>query len=104
MTDNNTTPEITHPDWCQRDRCVTTDDGSVIHGHLIGTFATDSTEMEATVERIDTPTDGKVKQGSERAYLHITRPGVLSVADLDRVGRLMGKAATFSGQRNGRWF
>lgn len=103
MSDDQT-PEISHPDWCQRDRCTTNPDGSVTHGHLFGTIAADDVEIDVTVERTDLADDnGKVKAGPARAYSRINRPGVLSAGDLDRVSRLMGKAATFSGQRMGRY-
>ncbi|MFI1194140.1 hypothetical protein ACH4T9_12895 [Micromonospora sp. NPDC020750] len=105
MADEKTTrAEITHPDWCQRDRCTTSPDGSVIHRHLFGTIATANIEADVTVERADEADGDRCKPGSERAYLRITRPGFFSAGDLDRVYRLMGRAATFSGQRNGRLY
>ncbi|MFG2046065.1 hypothetical protein ACGFIW_01375 [Micromonospora sp. NPDC048935] len=104
MSDNQNTPEIIHPDWCQRDRCVTHIDGSVTHGHLFGTIAADEVEIDVTVERTDAPDEkGKVKAGPARAYTRINRTGVMSAGSLDRVTRLMDKATAFSGQRMGRY-
>lgn len=90
---------ISHPDWCQRDRCSVNPDGSITHGHLFGTVA----DIDVVVERTDTPEDGgKVKAGPPRAYSHVNRTGRLAASELDRVHRLLQKAATFTGQRMDR--
>lgn len=91
-------PEVTHPDWCQRDRCKTNPDGSVTHGHLFGTVA----EIDVVVERTDVADGGKVKPGPARAFSHIHRTGRLSSGELDRLHRLQEKASVFSGQRMNR--
>lgn len=104
MTRNSGTPEISHPDWCQRNRCVSHADGSVTHAHLFGTIvAADQAEIDVTVERTDILDGNRVKAGAARAYTRINRPGVMSAGELDRVSRLVDKAAAFSGQRMGRY-
>ncbi|HJT94757.1 MAG TPA: hypothetical protein VJ777_22945 [Mycobacterium sp.] len=90
------TPEVTHPDWCQRDRCTVDADGKVMHGHLFGEVA----GIEVAAERVDAPDDsGTVKAGQSQVFTRINRTGRLTPKEIDRLARLSQKASEFIGSR-----
>jgi hypothetical protein len=84
---------LTHPFWCQTDRCVNAEGESMVHQHLIGKVG----GVEVVVERIDDyDADYRPRTGEVEVNVFTRSEQGMSPGQVDDLTRTLNAAKVFA--------